>query len=116
MTGVLDIVGGLALVGGAAFLLLGGLGLNRMPDSFTRIQVGTKTTTLGTILILIGAGCLQPEMGLKLLLIAVFLLFTNPLSSQVLARAAKRIHVPEAPETEIDEYEEGHPDMQEGEQ
>lgn len=116
MTGILDTIGGFALVGGAAFLLLGGLGLNRMPDSFSRIQVGTKTTTLGTILILIGAGFLQPDMALKLVLIAAFLLLTNPLSSQVLARAAKRIHVPEAPETETAQYDEDHPDAPRGEQ
>lgn len=110
MTDALDIFGGLALVSGAIFLLIGGLGLNRMPDSFTRIQVGTKTTTLGTILILIGAGCLQPDMAMKLVLIAAFLLLTNPLSSQVLARAAKRIHVPEALETKTDRYDEDHSD------
>ena len=102
MTGFLDIIGGLALVGGAVFLLLGGIGLNRMPDSFGRIQVGAKTTTLGTILVLIGAGFIQPDMVMKLFLIGVFLLFTNPLSSQVLARAAKRIHAPVAPQTEVD--------------
>jgi len=114
MSELLDIIGGLALVGGAVFLLLGGLGLNRMPDSFGRIQVGAKTTTLGTILVLIGAGCLHPDMALKLFLIGVFLLFTNPLSSQVLARAAKRIHVPEAPETGADLYAEDHAEQGKG--
>lgn len=113
MSGALDILGGLALVGGAVFLLLGGIGLNRMPDSFGRIQVGAKTTTLGTILVLAGAGCLQPDMALKLLLIGVFLLFTNPLSSQVLARAAKRIHAPEADETGLDRYGEDHKETDE---
>ena len=63
MTEFLDIFGGLALVGGAVFLLLGGIGLNRMPDSFGRIQVGAKTTTLGTILVLIGAGLLLRAVG-----------------------------------------------------
>ncbi|MHA1129067.1 MAG: monovalent cation/H(+) antiporter subunit G [Alphaproteobacteria bacterium] len=115
MTGFLDIIGGLALVGGAVFLLLGGIGLNRMPDSFGRIQVGAKTTTLGTILVLTGAACLQPDMTLKLSLIGIFLLFTNPLSSQVLARAAKRSHVPVAPQTEVDRYSEDHEDVSEGE-
>ncbi len=113
MSEYLDIIGGLALVAGALFLLLGGLGLNRMPDSFGRIQVGAKTTTLGTILVLIGAGFIQPDMVLKLVLIGVFLLFTNPLSSQVLARAAKRIHAPEADETSVDRYGEDHADPQE---
>lgn len=86
----LDLIGGGLLVLGTAFLFLGGLGLNRMPDILNRIQVGTKATTLGTLLTLAGAGCLQPDWALKLLLVGLFLLFTNPLSAQVLARAAHR--------------------------
>nr|VFK38875.1 MAG: multicomponent Na+:H+ antiporter subunit G [Candidatus Kentron sp. SD]VFK42111.1 MAG: multicomponent Na+:H+ antiporter subunit G [Candidatus Kentron sp. SD]VFK78945.1 MAG: multicomponent Na+:H+ antiporter subunit G [Candidatus Kentron sp. SD] len=88
---MLDIIGGLFLIAGACFLLVCGLGLIRMPDLFTRIQAGTKATTLGTLLTLAGAACLQPEWGLKLLLIAVFTFFTNPLSSHVLARATHRV-------------------------
>jgi multicomponent Na+:H+ antiporter subunit G len=88
MTSLLDLAGALLLVAGTAFLLLGGLGLVRMPDVLNRIQAGTKTTTLGTLLSLLGVSMLQPAWSLKLLLIGVFLLFTNPLSSQVLARAA----------------------------
>ena len=102
MTVVLEIVGGLLLVAGTAFLLLGGLGLVRMPDVYNRIQAGTKATTLGTLLTLAGAACLQPGWSVKLLLIGLFLLFTNPLSSQVLARAAHRSHVAATPITEID--------------
>lgn len=98
----LDVLGGLLLVAGASFLLLGGLGLVRMPDLYNRIQAGTKATTLGTLLSLAGAGCLHPDWALKLLLIGLFLLFTNPLSSQVLARAAHRSNVPVTPATRID--------------
>ncbi|MCP3666206.1 MAG: Na+/H+ antiporter subunit G [Gammaproteobacteria bacterium] len=106
MESILDIVGGLLLLAGTTFLLLGGLGLVRMPDIFNRIQAGTKATTLGTLLTLGGAACLQPEWGLKLLLIGIFLLFTNPLSSQVLARAAHRSGVTKSPKTKIDRLEE----------
>ncbi|MBF0246743.1 MAG: monovalent cation/H(+) antiporter subunit G [Alphaproteobacteria bacterium] len=98
----LDLAGAILLVAGGAFLFLGGLGLYRMPDTFNRIQVGTKATTLGTVLSLAGAGCLQPEWSFKLVLIGIFLLFTNPLSSQVLARSAHRIGVAQAPETRVD--------------
>jgi len=86
----MDILGGLLLVAGSAFLFLGGLGLVRMPDVFNRIQAGTKATTLGTLFSLAGFACLQPEWALKLFLIGLFVLFTNPISSQVLARAAHR--------------------------
>lgn len=102
MSGIIDILGGMLMVAGTAFLLLGGLGLVRMPDIYNRIQAGTKATTLGTLLTLAGAACLRPEWGLKLLLIGFFLLFTNPLSSQVIARAAHRIGSEKASVTTID--------------
>jgi len=97
-----DLIGGLLIVGGASFLLFGGLGLIRMPDLFNRIQAGTKTTTLGTLLTLAGAGFLQPDWILKLVLIGIFLLFTNPLSSQVLARAAHRAGVKPSKKMTVD--------------
>jgi multicomponent Na+:H+ antiporter subunit G len=99
---MIDILGGLLLVAGSIFLLLGGLGLVRMPDVFNRIQAGTKATTLGTLLSLAGFACLQPDWALKLFLIGLFVLFTNPLSSQVLARAAHRSGVSMSARTEVD--------------
>lgn len=99
---MLDIFGGLLLVAGAGFHLLGGLGLVRMPDVFNRIQAGTKATTLGTLLSLAGFACLQPDWALKLFLIGLFVLFTNPLSSQVLARAAHRSGIPMTTRTTVD--------------
>ncbi|PLX40569.1 MAG: Na+/H+ antiporter subunit G [Hyphomicrobiales bacterium] len=110
MQAMLDILGGLVLVSGTVFLLLGALGLNRMPDIFNRIQAGTKTTTLGTMLTLAGIGLMQPDWSMKLLLIGLFMLFTNPLSSQVLARAAHRGGARKTPETEVDRYAEDHGD------
>jgi multicomponent Na+:H+ antiporter subunit G len=102
METALGILGGLLLIGGSAFLLLGGLGLVRMPDVFNRIQAGTKATTLGTLLTLAGAACLEPEWSLKLLLIGLFILFTNPISSQVMARAAHRSGVEKSSLTAVD--------------
>lgn len=99
---MLELIGALLLVFGATFLLLGGLGLVRMPDIFNRIQAGTKATTLGTLLTLAGTACLQPDWSLKLLLIGLFILFTNPLSSQVLARAAHRSGAKMTRQTQVD--------------
>jgi len=103
---VLDLLGGALLVGGTAFLLFGGIGLVRMPDTYNRIQAGTKATTLGALLSLAGAACLRPDWAMKLFLIGVFLPFTTPLSSQALARAAHRIGVKKAPQTVVDRLEE----------
>ena len=102
MNFTLDIIGGLLLVGGASFLLFGGLGLVRMPDIYNRIQAGAKTTTLGTLLTLAGAACLQSAWGWKLLLIGVFLIFTNQVSAQVLANTAHRRGAAKSPLTKID--------------
>ncbi|MEJ2422847.1 MAG: monovalent cation/H(+) antiporter subunit G [Candidatus Thiodiazotropha sp.] len=98
----LNLLGGLLLFSGALFLFLGGLGLMRMPDVFNRIQAGTKTTTLGTLLTLAGVACFQPGWGAKLFLIGLFILSTNPLSSQVLARAAHRIGARKSDKTVVD--------------
>ena len=102
MAELIQLIGALLLLAGTTFLLLGGLGLVRMPDVYNRIQAGTKATTLGTLLSLLGVAFLHPEWSLKLLLIGVFLLFTNPLSSQVLARAAHRGGAPKAASTTVD--------------
>ncbi|WP_372841246.1 monovalent cation/H(+) antiporter subunit G [Phaeovulum sp.] len=114
MNGFLDTLGALVLLAGTVFLALGALGLIRMPDSFNRIQAGTKATTLGTLLVLLGAGLIAPAFASKLVLIGLFLLFTNPLSSQVLARAAARIHAPKVLGDAVDRYGEDHPDAKGG--
>jgi len=102
----IDFMGGVFLIAGAAFLLFGGLGLLRMPDVFNRIHSGTKATTLGTLFTLLGAACLHPDWSLKLLLIGVFLIFTNPLSAQVLASAAHLRKMLKTPLTKVDKLAE----------
>jgi multicomponent Na+:H+ antiporter subunit G len=111
MTGLLDLIGAVVVLGGAAFLALGGLGLYRMPDSYNRIQAGTKATTLGSLMVFLGVALIVPEWSVKLLLILLFLLFTNPLSSQVLARAAHRSGIAPTPETRADALADDHGDM-----
>ena len=97
-----ELVGSIIVLIGAFFLFSAGLGLLRMPDTFTRIQAGTKASTLGNILVLAGLGIYHPDWALKLLIIAYFVLMTNPLSSHALSRAAHRIRTPMAPNTMVD--------------
>lgn len=75
------------LLTGALFSFLGALGLLRMPDVYNRIQAGTKAVTLGSLALLLGVGLLHPEWAGKLLLIAGFILLTNPIGSSTIARA-----------------------------
>ena len=75
---------------GVFAFVVSALGLLRMPDVYNRMQVGTKATTIGTILVILGACCLEPSWSLKLLLLCAFILLTNPLSSSVVARATHK--------------------------
>lgn len=94
-----ELVGSLLVLLGAFFLFSAGLGLLRMPDVFTRIQAGTKASTLGNILVLTGLAFYHPGWTFKLLIVAYFVLMTNPLSSHALSRAAYVIRVPMTPST-----------------
>jgi multicomponent Na+:H+ antiporter subunit G len=86
----MDILGTIITGIGAVFLFLGSLGILRMPDVYNRVQAGTKCTTLGSLLTIIGVGIMQPEWFWKTLIIALFILISNPVSSHALGRAARK--------------------------
>jgi multicomponent Na+:H+ antiporter subunit G len=100
-----ELIGSLFLLGGAVFLFSAGLGVLRMPDTYNRIQTGTKATTLGTILILIGLAFLHPAWTFKLIILIFFVMLTNPVSSHALARAAHTIGTAETRSTVIDQLD-----------
>lgn len=87
---MLEIFGFIFITLGLLAFLVSALGLLRMPDVFTRIHVGTKATTIGTILVTFGACFIEPSWSFKLLLLCAFILLTNPLSSSVIARATHK--------------------------
>ena len=90
MASALDVLSWVMLLSGAGFVLIGGIGILRLPDLYTRMHAGSLTDTLGTLLIL-GGIMLQAGLTLatvKLLAIAVFLLLTGPTATYALANAA----------------------------
>ncbi len=78
------------LVIGGLFFLLGGLGVLRMPDTFNRIQAGTKATTLGAFATLIGVAFAEPGWTIKIVLVILFIILSNPIGSSAIAKAAYR--------------------------
>ena len=78
------------LMAGSVFLLIGGLGLIRLPDFYTRIHAAGITDTMGAWLILIGlmfsAG--WTLISVKIVMLLFFLAVTSPLASHALAKAA----------------------------
>lgn len=97
-----EIAGAIISLIGTIFLFLGSLGLIRMPDVFNRIQTGTKATTLGTMLTLLGIGIIHFGWAGKIVVLIIFVLVTNPVSSHVLARAAHHIGIPLTKRTVVD--------------
>jgi multicomponent Na+:H+ antiporter subunit G len=103
MTAITDIIGNLFLIIGSLFLFSAGLGVLRMPDTYNRIQTGTKATTLGTIMILVGIAFLHPAWALKLVILIFFVMLTNPVSSHALARASHTIGIRQTEATVVDQ-------------
>jgi len=91
---MMSILADLFLVIGAAFIAIGSLGLIRMPDVYNRLQAGTKAATLGALTLLLGIGLHYPDWWAKLLVIAGFIMFTNPVGSSTIARAARSAGIP----------------------
>jgi len=91
------------LIAGSFFAIVGGIGIVRLPEFFSRLHGGGITDTLGAGLIMIGllihgiSGIFaQPETQLmghvlttfKLLMILFFLTVTSPTSCHALAKSA----------------------------
>ncbi|MBN2730343.1 MAG: Na+/H+ antiporter subunit G [Bacteroidales bacterium] len=101
-----DLIGALMVLLGAIVLLVAAIGLLRMPDSYNRIQVGTKASTAGVALVMLGLAVIIPEWFGKLFTILLFVMLTNPVSSHVLMRAAHKAGQPLTDKTIIDKLKE----------
>lgn len=87
---LIDIVSWVLLLGGSFFLIVGAIGLVRLPDFFSRMHAAGVTDTGGAGLVLLG---LMVQGGLtlvtvKLFFLLVFLWFTSPTACHALAKAA----------------------------
>ncbi len=85
---MLDGMGFFIMFLGTLLLIISAIGLLRMPDTITRMHAGTKASTLGSLLVILGAIFLDPSLWFKLSLLGLFILLTNPLSSSILARSS----------------------------
>jgi multicomponent Na+:H+ antiporter subunit G len=105
---IINTLGYILILAGSLFLFLGALGLFRMPDIYNRLQAGTKATTLGALSTIIGVGMVETDWFLKTLIIAIFILMTNPIGSHSIARAARLSKIAVDKITAQDKYQENH--------
>lgn len=87
---MIEILSWICIILGGLLGIIGGIGMHRFPDFYTRLHAAGTTDTLCAALFLLGLG-LQSGLTLatfKLFLIFVFIFLTSPTASHSLANAA----------------------------
>lgn len=85
-----DIIVGAIATLGSLFVLLAGVGILRMPDTYLRMAVTTKAATLGIGLILIAAALFFQDLSTttRVLAIIIFILLTAPVGAHLIGKAS----------------------------
>ena len=101
---------------GVFFILVGVIGVNRLPDVFGRLQASTCIATMGTICFVV-AGILyaisnagETTTYVKLAVLLLLVMGTNPISNHALCKAAYKMGVKPSKELAIDDYKEDDPE------
>ncbi len=91
-----DLLVSVLLLIGSTFIVVGAIGLIRLPDFFMRLHAPTKATTLGVGGMLLAAvvHAIGDGIALRELLITVFLFLTAPVSAFLLGQAGLRRRLP----------------------
>jgi len=101
----LDLVSWLVLGLGCFFCIVGGIGIVRLPDFYSRTHAASITDTLGAGLVLLGL-MLQSDgewlVIVKLASVGLFLFVTSPTSGHALVKAAYALGVTQAEPSEAD--------------
>ena len=110
MTLALDIASWACLSLGALMCVIGGVGLLRLPDFYSRTHAATITDTMGAGLVLLGLALQAGPtlIAVKLGLIGVFLWLTGPAATHALAKAAYAHGHTAPPHTEEDSDGDAH--------
>ena len=104
MSMLLKIISDILIACGAFFALVGVIGILRMPDTFCRMQASTCVNTLGVIGACLG-GLLHaifvmgsPAAAVKIAVIGLLILVTNPVGSHAIAKGAYKAGIrPDVP-------------------
>lgn len=106
---VLRIIMDAFLLIGLIFALAGTKGIIKMPDTFSRMQASTCVATLGVLGVVIGGliyaiGVMgSAGTAIKIALVGLLILVTNPIGSHVLARGAYKAGIRPEKKMETDE-------------
>ena len=91
---------------GAIFALAGTIGILKMPDTYSRMQASTCVATLGVLGVTLGALLYavfvrgSAAIAIKVAVIGLLILVTNPIGSHMLAKGAYKAGI--RPEKKMD--------------
>ncbi|MDO9493015.1 monovalent cation/H(+) antiporter subunit G [Acetobacterium sp.] len=87
---MIDLLAYLLITIALIFMALGVVGLFRFKDFYSRILISAKIETVGFLTIMIGFVILSgfSYAAMKILLITLMVMITNPLSTHAIARSA----------------------------
>jgi multicomponent Na+:H+ antiporter subunit G len=90
---MIEIIAGLLVLGGSAFVFIAGLGVYTLPDTLNRMHASTKAGTLGSILSLIATALVFTEGSVTARVVAIiaFLLLTAPVAAHMIGRATVQL-------------------------
>ncbi|MDS7967333.1 Na+/H+ antiporter subunit G [Acinetobacter sp. V117_2] len=92
----MEIIVSIFLVFGSFFMLVGSIGMVRLPDLFMRLHAPTKSSTLGLGSFLIASMiffAFQGRFGFAELLITLLAFITAPVSANLIAQAALHLRL-----------------------
>jgi multicomponent Na+:H+ antiporter subunit G len=77
---------------GILFMLVGSIGIIRLPDFYSRTHATSKSDTLGIIFVILGLVIYEgfTQSSAKLILVVFFIALSNPIGTHALARAAMK--------------------------
>ncbi|HIE0669022.1 TPA: Na+/H+ antiporter subunit G [Acinetobacter nosocomialis] len=92
----MEIIVSIFIVFGSFFMLVGSIGMVRLPDLFMRLHAPTKSSTLGLGSFLIASMiffAFQGRFGFAELLITLLAFITAPVSANLIAQAALHLRL-----------------------
>lgn len=98
MSFMVELIVSVLLLVGAAFALVGSIGLLRLPDLYSRLHGPTKATTLGVGSSVVASAvffsAVEDTLSFHEPLVLVFLFMTAPVSAHLMAKSALHMKLP----------------------
>jgi multicomponent Na+:H+ antiporter subunit G len=104
---MIEMIVAVFMVVGSFFILIGGIGVIRMPDLFLRMSCSTKAATIGFGSLLMALAFYWTEFGVTTRALATFgfILLSVPVAAHRMGRIAYLVGVPLWDQTLVDELQ-----------